>query len=35
MGPSRLFRALDGFDAETFFLHGEDVDFSWRMKVAG
>lgn len=24
-----------GFDAETFFLHGDDVDYSWRARLAG
>jgi len=24
-----------GFDAELFFLHGDDVDFSWRTRLAG
>jgi GT2 family glycosyltransferase len=34
IGPARVFRDLDGFD-ETFFLYGDDVDFSWRVRLAG
>jgi hypothetical protein len=28
-------RAVGLFDAESFFLHGDDVDLSWRMRLAG
>jgi GT2 family glycosyltransferase len=35
MAPVRVFRALDGFDAETFFLYCDDVDFSWRVRLQG
>ena len=35
IGPTRLFRKLGGFDAETFFLYCDDVDFSWRVRLAG
>lgn len=28
-------RAVDGFDAEHFFLHGDDVDVSWRLRARG
>ena len=28
-------REVGLFDAETFFLHGDDVDLSWRMRLAG
>lgn len=28
-------RAVGLFDAEHFFLHGDDVDLSWRMRLAG
>jgi GT2 family glycosyltransferase len=35
MIPSPLFRQLDGFDAESFFLYCDDVDFSWRVRLAG
>ena len=27
--------ATNGFDTELFFLHGDDVDFSWRARLAG
>jgi hypothetical protein len=33
--PAALFRELGGFDAETFFMYGDDVDFSWRVRLAG
>lgn len=29
------FEAVDGFDHETFFLYCDDVDYSWRLKLAG
>jgi GT2 family glycosyltransferase len=35
MGPTHLFHRLSGFDAETFFLYCDDVDFSWRIRLAG
>jgi hypothetical protein len=28
-------REVGLFDAETFFLHGDDVDLSWRLRLAG
>lgn len=30
-----VFDKVDGFDAETFFLYGDDVDYSWRVRLAG
>ncbi|MGV3621468.1 MAG: glycosyltransferase [Archangium sp.] len=33
--PSRLWRELHGFDADTFFLYCDDVDFSWRVRLQG
>ncbi len=30
-----LFRELNGFDAENFFLYCDDVDFSWRVRLNG
>lgn len=35
MIPSRLFRELGGFDSESFFLYCDDVDYSWRTRLAG
>jgi GT2 family glycosyltransferase len=35
MGPTRLFHELNGFDSDTFFLYCDDVDFSWRIRLAG
>jgi GT2 family glycosyltransferase len=35
MAPLRIFRELEGFDSETFFLYCDDVDFSWRVRLAG
>ena len=33
--PLKLFKQLHGFDADTFFLYCDDVDFSWRMRLLG
>ena len=33
--PTELFRALEGFDAQTFFLYCDDLDFSWRLRLLG
>ncbi|MDG2571332.1 hypothetical protein P7L87_27645, partial [Vibrio parahaemolyticus] len=35
MGPLQVFREVNGFDADSFFLYGDDVDFSWRVRLAG
>ena len=35
MIPLKLFRQLGGFDADTFFLYCDDVDFSWQVRLAG
>jgi hypothetical protein len=35
MIPLPLFRQLGGFDADTFFLYCDDVDFSWAVRLAG
>ena len=35
MIPFSLFRRLGGFDADTFFLYCDDVDFSWSVRLAG
>lgn len=32
---SQLFWEIDGFDADSFFLYGDDVDFSWRLRSLG
>ena len=33
--PGDTIRALKGFDHESFFLYCDDVDFSWRVRLAG
>ena len=33
--PAELLERLGGFDAETFFLYCDDVDLSWRVRLAG
>jgi GT2 family glycosyltransferase len=33
--PRKLFEQLDGFDSESFFLYCDDVDFSWKVRLAG
>ncbi|NSZ02208.1 glycosyltransferase family 2 protein [Agrobacterium tumefaciens] len=33
--PTALFKAIEGFDADTFFLYCDDVDYSWRVREAG
>ena len=35
MFPTQVFRDIEGFDAETFFLYCDDLDFSWRVRLAG
>jgi GT2 family glycosyltransferase len=35
MIPAPLFRQLGGFDADSFFMQCDDVDFSWRVRLAG
>jgi GT2 family glycosyltransferase len=35
MIPVPLFEELGGFDAATFFLYCDDVDFSWRVRLSG
>ncbi len=35
IGRTKLFQELDGFNSESFFLYCDDVDFSWRTKLAG
>lgn len=35
MFKSEDFRILNGFDAQTFFLYCDDLDFSWRMRLLG
>jgi GT2 family glycosyltransferase len=35
MTPLPLFRALDGFDADTFFLYCDDVDLAFRIRELG
>jgi len=33
--PNRIMKMLAGFDSNTFFLYCDDVDFSWRVRLAG
>lgn len=35
MVPAELFEKEKGFDSDTFFMYCEDVDFSWRVRLAG
>jgi GT2 family glycosyltransferase len=35
MIPVPLFRQIGGFDADSFFLYCDDVDFSWMVRAAG
>ena len=35
MFSTETFRALNGFDSDTFFLYCDDVDFSWRVRLLG
>ncbi len=35
MTPTSLFREVSGFDADSFFLYCDDVDFSWRVRLLG
>jgi GT2 family glycosyltransferase len=30
-----VFEQIDGFDHETFFMYCDDVDYSWRVRLAG
>ena len=33
--PTNIFHILNGFDADSFFLYCDDVDFSWRIRLLG
>ena len=35
IGPLAVFTEVSGFDSDTFFLYCDDVDFSWRVRLAG
>ncbi|MBF4514084.1 glycosyltransferase [Plantibacter sp. VKM Ac-2885] len=35
MFPTRLFKDIGGFDAESFFMYCDDVDLSWRIREVG
>lgn len=32
---TEIFRQINGFDSDSFFLYCDDVDFSWRLRLAG
>lgn len=32
---TRIFKELNGFDFKTFFMYCDDLDFSWRLRLAG
>lgn len=32
---TEVYNKINGFDAETFFLYCDDLDFSWRVRLAG
>jgi GT2 family glycosyltransferase len=33
--PTRVFNTVHGFDADSFFMYCDDLDFSWRIRLAG
>lgn len=33
--PRDIFKTLGGFDWQSFYMYGDDVDFSWRVRLAG
>lgn len=33
--PVAIFKEIGGFDEETFFMYCDDLDFSWRIRLAG
>lgn len=33
--PTDVYREVNGFDQESFFMYCDDVDFSWRIRLAG
>lgn len=35
MTPRAVFDGVDGFDTRTFFMYCDDVDYSWRVRLAG
>lgn len=35
MFPAALFHKIGGFDADSFFMYCDDLDFSWRVRLAG
>ena len=35
LARAEVVRAIGGFDPDLFFLYGDDVDFSWRARLAG
>ncbi|MGO5051971.1 glycosyltransferase family 2 protein [Lachnospiraceae bacterium LCP25S3_G4] len=33
--PTKIFKEVHGFDAQSFFMYCDDVDFSWRIRLLG
>lgn len=33
--PTKVYNKVHGFDADSFFMYCDDVDFSWRIRMAG
>ena len=33
--PTELFKKINGYDSDTFFMYCDDVDFSWRLRLLG
>ncbi len=33
--PTEIFNQINGFDEESFFMYCDDLDFSWRIRLAG
>lgn len=35
ISPTAVYHAIDGFDADTFFMYCDDIDYSWRVRLLG